>query len=584
MDLFNRAELMNFVRTLGGQLYLLPKYGIQLVYLLIRRFLNNVRCRFVVDVHRGRKRWPDWLDNRRLILNATGLKPLCFSQYLMPDPEDQTCVTPQSSLDDIHDDFESYLSRNRWGECLYVLLDKKQPVQTAVHLVSDWIVKSLPKSDRAWEPYSSCERVVNLAVLLSTRTECRADIDEQRIRRFFEDSLLWIDSHLEYYGTRYTNNHILNNARALVVAGSVLQCEPAIERGLVIFSHMARELFQRNGFLRERSSHYQLIVCNWLLDTVHFARFAQVRSDAGMRALTELEALVERVTGATSFLITWLGEATTHIGDISPDIHPRLSLKRLRYLYPTAIKALPDLPIGSMDDWAFVSKNEHVLVACMVPHSNPVKYTTHGHNDLGGFVWLHKGIPILVDAGRSRYTRGATSQFQSGPLGHNTVLINGLGALAESLFLNACWCPEPYSHTTVNVKVDPHGGFTLAHDGFGRIKGLGVHVREVEIENNRIVVHDRVGGTGTVILETLWHFPPTFSPAENDKAAVIGAGVRVIATSATGTGQEPDSQWQIYPFASAYGDEQSAPMLRLVWSVSLPCSVRTVLSVTPCAA
>jgi heparinase II/III-like protein len=584
MDIFNRAELRNFVRISGGQIHLLPMYGFQLAYLVIRRFLNQVQRRFAADVHRVKKQRPVWLDSRRLDLKTAEPTPLRFPRYVVQDPEDRTCVNPQSSFDHNRNDPECYLSRNRWGECLTASLDGKQSARTAVGIALDWLGKSLPKSDAAWEPYSSCERVVNLAVLLSARPECRTDIDEQSLRCFFEDSLLWIDDHLEYYGARYTNNHILNNARALVVAGAVLQCVPAVERGLILFAHMARELFQHNGFLRERSSHYQVIVCNWLLDTLHFARFAQVGNDAGIRALAELGALSERVTRATSVLFTYLGETNTHIGDISPDVHPILSLKRLHYLYPTSITILPDTPIGRRDDWVFLSKNEHALVACVAPHSYPVKYTTHGHSDLGGFVWLHKGIPILVDAGRSRYTNGPSSQFQSGPSGHNTVLINGLGALAESLLLNARWCPEPYSRATVNVEVDPHSGFALAHNGFGRIKGFGEHVRQVGIEHDGIVVHDRVEGVGTVILETLWHFPPQFSPAAGDKATVTGAGMRVTAISASGTGQEPDHQWQTYPFASAYGDEQSAPMLRLVWSASLPCSIRTVLSLAPCAA
>ena len=162
--------------------------------------------------------------------------------------------------------------------------------------------------------------------------------------------------------------------------------------------------------------------------------------------------------------------------------------------------------------------------------------------------------------------------------------MNKTKTLTKRLFLNASWCPEPYSSMTVDTAVDPKSGFRLSHNGFMRIAGLGEHVRQVQIESDGITVIDRVEGRGTVVLEAFWHFPPQFSPAMSAKAAVTGAGVCVTAISATGTGQEPDHQWQTYPFASAYGDEQPAPMLRLVWSVSLPCSIRTVLSVTPCAA
>lgn len=584
MDMVNRAEAKNFIHSSCGQVYLFPKYVFQFAYLVLRRISGKVQRRFAVDIHSVNKQRPGWLDRRSLDRGSVESTSLRFPRYILDDPKDRACVKRQPPFDQSQNDPEWYLSRSRWGECLYASLDGTQSARIAVHDALDWLGKSLPKSDAAWEPYSTCERVVNLAVLLSVVPQCQADIEEPRLRRFFEDSLLWIDGHLEYYGTRYTNNHILNNARAMVVAGAVLQCSPAVERGVMIFVTMARDLFQPDGFLRERSSHYQVVVCNWLLDTVWFARVALEGSGAGMGALAELETLSERVACATSVLVAHLGEDTTHIGDISPDVHPGLSLKRLQYLYPTMCRARPDTSAGRKDDWVFVSKNGHVLVSCVGPYSYPAQYTTHGHRDLGGFVWLHQGNPILVDAGRSRYTSGPSSQLQSGPIGHNTVLINGLGALAESLFMNACWCPEPYSTATVTVEVDPHHGFTLVHNGFRRIKDIGVHVREVRIEDEGVVVHDRVEGSGTVTLEMLWHFPPHFCQAEKDKTAVTGAGVCVTAISATGAGQEPDHQWQTYPFASAYGEEQPAPMLRLVWSVSLPCSIRTVLSLAPCAA
>mgnify|MGYP001603780498 CR=1 FL=1 len=542
-NIFHPTEWDNFIEACRRQPWHVPRYGFQISYLVFRRIMNKMRYRLAGDNHRAAKVRPGWLDNQKLDLERRESVRLCFPEFFTCDEvKNRAGGAPRTFFDQNHSDREWYFSRNRWGECLSALFDGEQSARTSFHVVLAWLGKALPKSDAAWEPYSSCERVVNLAVLLSTRPECRTEIDEQILRCFFEDSLLWIDGHLEYYGTRNTNNHILNNARALVVAGTVLQCVPAVERGLALFAQMARELFQGDGFLRERSSHYQVIVCNWLLDALHFARVVKLRSNTGIQALAELEALAERVTRATSVLFTCLGEANTQVGDISPDVHPSLSLKRLQYLYPSSITVLPDATIGRRDDWVFVSKNKHVLVACMAPHSYPVRYTTHGHSDLGGFVWLYKGIPILVDAGRSRYTSSPSSQFQSGPHGHNTILINGIGALAESLFLNACWCPEPYSRATVDVEVDLRSGFTLAHNGFGRIKGLGKHVRQVGIEDDGIVVVDSVEGVGTVILETLWHFPPQFSQAASGETTITGAEARVTAISTTSTGQEPDHQ------------------------------------------
>lgn len=548
----------------------------------MRRLTSKVRRRIAGDVHRGAKIWPVWLEGRCVVLHTSGSSQLCFPRYLLPAPDGFTSANVQSAFD--RDDPEYYLFRNRWGECLSAVMEGGPSARSAIGMVTDWIRKPLSKSDPAWEPYSSCERVANLAVLLSARPECVAYIDEREVRLFFEESLRWINDHLEYYGAKYTNNHILNNARGLVIAGTVLNCMTAVERGLVIFAQMARALFQNEGFLRERSSHYQVIVTNWLLDTVHFARIAQVTSDAGIRALADLETLATRVTYATSLLHAYMGVTNTHIGDISPDVHPHLSLERLRHLYPSSLLTWVDPPRGRKDDWVFVSKANHALVSCVVRQPYPLRYTTHGHSDLGGFVWSYKGMPILVDAGRSRYTAGPSSLFQVGPRGHNTVLINGLGALAESLFLNAYWYPEPYSSASISVCVDSEDGFTLTHRGFARLKRVGAHVRRIRVEGEHLAVYDQVEGAGTVVLETFWHFPPHLFPAVSDRSKIAGVGICVTVASEGGAGEVPTEEWQSYPFASAYGEERPASMLRLVWSVSLPCLIKTVLRVEPCVA
>lgn len=583
LTIVHPVEWPNFVRASRKRMLSVPKYALEIVYLVLRRVGNKARHRWSGGNHRGAKVWPDWLGDGSLDVTA-GSEPLCFPAYTMGGPEVPDCTALSAAFDRGHDDPESYFAGHRWRHCLSAVIEGNESARLAVQKTLNWIQLSPPKSDRAWEPYSSCERVVNLAVLLAARPECRELIAERIVRDFFADSLEWINGHLEYYGTERTNNHILNNARALVVAGVVLRSDTAVERGLVIFARMAPGLFQADGFLRERSSHYQVVVTGWLLDAVHFARGVQFRSDVALRALDSLEQLSSRVAGATSLLLSYLGASRTHIGDISPDVHPRLSMERLRYLYSSSMTSVPEEMSGRRDDWIFVSNGKQALVTCLVPRSYPVDYNTHGHSDLGSFVWLVQGSPVLVDAGRSRYLTGATSFFQSGPAGHNTILINGLAPLAESLFLNGHWCPTPYSSATVRSEANGHVGFSVSHDGFSRIDHIGEHVRSVCFQGDTLVVDDQVDGSGKVRLETLWHFPPHFALTSKNTAVATGAGMLVSSSSAALDGQVPDLRRETYPFSEAYGDEQVAPMLRLVWSVSLPCSVRTILSVTPCAA
>jgi hypothetical protein len=551
---------------------------------MLRRLANQARNRLSSDSHRGAKTWPTWLGDKTLDLPAGEPESLCLPAYTRGGQPPRTRIQPHAPSGLHPDDPESYFTRHRWSDCLSALLAGDDSAHRASQDALEWIGRGMPKSDRAWEPYSSCERVVNLAVLLAARPQCMDARHEPTVRKFFSESLEWISAHLEYYGAGRTNNHVLNNARALVVGGTAIRSGISIERGLVIFARMAPLLFQDHGFLRERSSHYQVIVTNWLLDAVHFARASPVMSNVARLARAQLEECSLRASRATSRLLSYLEGANTHIGDVSPDVHPQLSVERLRYLYPASLEPRPEPVSGQWDDWVFVSDGWQTLATCMPPRTHPVHYTTHGHDDLGGFVWLVDGRTVLVDAGRTRYLDGATTRFQVGPAGHNTVRINGLGPLAESLLLNGRWYPEPYASATVDCTVDGDRGFSLRHDGFSRLPDVGEHMRSVRLEQDALVIEDRVDGAGLVRLETLWHFAPDFAQTSLHHVAATDARLAVTVSHDAGGGSDPGYTWQTYPFAAAYGEEQPAPMLRLAWRVPLPCSIRTVLNVTRCVA
>ena len=54
------------------------------------------------------------------------------------------------------------------------------------------------------------------------------------------------------------------------MAGAATGNEAAVTAGMKIFREWLPRLIMNGGFLRERSSHYQLVVLNWLMDAWHF--------------------------------------------------------------------------------------------------------------------------------------------------------------------------------------------------------------------------------------------------------------------------------------------------------------------------
>ena len=574
MSFFSQPEWSNFVHVISARPWHSFAYALKLSRLVLRRISNTLYIKLISRGHRKLKRWPEWLDDD-IHEVAYSHADLFFPDYSLASKYCLTTVAPKLHFGMA--DVEGYFSFHRWGDCFSAALADEAVAASALNDALSWICNPPIKQDAAWEAYSSSERVANLCVMLSVHANLwrNLDIDEKKkIKIFLIESSRWITNHLEYYGIDNTNNHILNNARALVIAGVVLGDALLVERGLVVFSKMAHVLFQPSGFLRERSSHYQCVVTNWLMDTVHFSRWIHLSNTSACTARNELEELSLRVIKATAILVTAMSRVgTTFIGDISPDNHPVVTVMRLRYLYSDWFQESEMEVDGYRDDWLFSAEHNSQLIMCGMPAQYPFEYATHGHSDLGSFVWGFNRYPILVDAGRASYVADEMTKFQCGQMGHNTLTINGLPALSDSLLKNGNWRPKPYCNATVNVDQKFPNGFTISHDGFSRIPNVKTHTRSVQILSDGLEVIDTLLGSGQVEVELYWHFAPGFNPHAHHLNLLSGAVYEVLIEEVAS--EVADIAWLTYPFSAAYGEVERAYMRCTKYSISLPWSVKT---------
>lgn len=532
--------------------------------------------RFARDPHRVGKKTPPCVRDIPQISSGRGTS-LRFPDY--PVPSRPRPMTPASARVDDH---EAYLASHRWHACLYGLVDRENAPNAARACV-DWLQDPPPRTDAAWEPYSTSERIVNLSILLAAEPAARTAVDDESITTFLDDSLSWVDSHLEYYGPARTNNHILNDARALVVGGAIRSNAVAVEKGLTLIGSFGGQMFAAGGFLRERSSHYQLVVTQWLLDAVHFGRFASDRTSEASRFLEVAERIARTAARATAQLHQRLGFGGTCIGDVSPDCPPELSRLRLERLYPDAAAVRSGDGSAMVDDWLWLAHGDHDIVACAVSGSAfPPGIPTHGHTDVGHFIWRWRGGTVLADAGRARYTKDSESLAQSDGRGHNVPFVNGLAPLAEPLVNGGRWFLEPYSRASVRTEIQRADSFSIAHNGFARIDGVSAYERRVQVVDDGIVVEDRFDGSRLVDLDLLWHFDPEFTPTGSDALRDKDSVVTCLAES---SGAQPALQeWQEYVHSAVYGQARRAPLLRYRWRLKLPATITTTLSISTCAA
>lgn len=560
-----------------------PLFLILHIPFLIASITSKVRNYFKIKLstpHQGSKSWPAFLPSRRLSCRAevgNGVRKLNLPSIVIKENEaliggyqyDQPVFADEG-------DPELYLMENRWGNLLEVSLGKSHTPIDCNRLVTKWISEHTNKeADPAWEVYSSCERVVNLLIYLSTRPIDEVDVSRE-VAEFVEYSLEWIYQHLEYYGSVRTNNHILNNARALIVGGVAIENGFYINVGMSVFRKCLPEMILEHGMLRERSSHYQLIVLNWVLDTQLFMEFHVNKSIDDALFLQEY---AEKMLKASALLCDDRGRLLAMVGDVSPDITPLNTSARLAGLYSCYWPYhLANLPVQFQDGWFVLTCDEGSVIGNFPVGNYPPAHPTHGHGDFTGFSWTNGAQAILTDPGRYRYTADEVSLSQKNAAGHNVPLVNGFSALAESLLFSGEWRPKPYASAKLNLETGVRD-VSLTHDGFSRSTLVTSHTRTIALNGRNLEVTDTFDGKGEVNIDFLWHFGIEFkaygkgsctlvSDKESVHISFINAltGALIQAHSVDASGLNVSLK---------YGAKENSTGLKVRFVSMLPVSIKT---------
>lgn len=444
----------------------------------------------------------------------------------------------------------------------------------------NWWRGSFIERDDAWvwHPYTAGERILNIFDVLETR---RIEAVEQTLASSLDLHLDRIIGGLEYFGTA-TGNHLTNNGRALYRIGLSIGDQPTIDMGLTILREETRRILDDCGFLREGSSHYQLLITHWLLDVWRSA----VR---GRRAeAAELQALAVRALAASRSLA--MGGRYPLIGDVSPDRDPEDIADLTQSNDATASSWLARLP--SEDRAAILAL--HVPVAGSPPGSewkksrwsgwtflthvpdtgwNPIP--GHGHQDLTGFELHHHDEAIVVDPGRGRYGEMGESYLYRSARVHSIIEVDGVAPypLNRGLY-SVAFRDAVVGEAPICVEESETQAWTLSHAGFSRMPGVGEAQRRWYYDNARdsVMIDDRIAGTRscTIIRRLVTPLRVEASPrgvklvGQTTNYLVIGEGAIRI---------KPLIIW------SAYGE--GTPGTAIEWASETTLPFRATLTISP---
>lgn len=355
--------------------------------------------------------------------------------------------------------------------------------------------------------YSISERVSNL-ILLWNIQEPEPSLGAEVLHMIRRDTD-YLVHHLEYHGERGTNNHILNNARALVLAGSFLGEARFYEAGCWLIEDQLSKHVSVEGVLREASTHYQWVVTRWMVEvgcafhSMDPARFLQLR--LLLNNMLDVCEAMQLGNGTKKYLPL--------IGDISPDFPPRLygGMTALGYaLMGCGEEIVSPVPGGLWSSffigrtrfmpgnwqtgdgsWVRMADKKWSLLAHsdMRPDDNRA---THGHHDLFSFELAFDGFPIVVDPGRKNYLAGRDHE-EAGILEewHNTILVDG----KRTGFVARGYMPTPW---LAKIRTQPHVAFAdrqleIRLDEPQEMPGIGCVQRVLNLADERtVLVSNRV--------------------------------------------------------------------------------------------
>lgn len=459
------------------------------------------------------------------------------------------------------EDDELTLSLHRWNWLLTALTEGASSSLRSwgLGLMRDW-VRTMGRADSglAWDSYTTGERICNAILFLAPTGE------QPGVPPLVPDDLAQaigamarhLVSRLEYQGPDWSGNHVLNNARALCFAGQVLGESAYTDLALAMLSRDLPRLVTKNGFLREGSSHYHLLVTRWLLEVLWVA---EAGAGGEIRRLVQpfAAAMVQQCWFFLVFQRRGDDWVIPLIGDISPDFTWRWLIdlpwsSMARRLY--APEPLPPRPRtagwGALMDrlvepsvcgagctpsrsrrfeafsesgWYRLEWDGMTIFWHAEPDGAPA-FVSHGHCDIGSFCLYWDGMEILVDPGRMNYLENdQLGTYGISARAHNSVLINGFEPF---IYRHRGQYPDSYRNGTVQVswtQEDEEFRLSVQHTGFSRLHGDRiVFNRTFKVHRACFVIEDHIEGRGSHLITTHFQWAPRIVLLEEGRTGRFG--------------------------------------------------------------
>lgn len=354
-----------------------------------------------------------------------------------------------------------------------------------------WIQANPVGEGVGWHPYPTALRIVNW---------CRVGVQKQDLLKNLYQQAAYLYRNLETY---VYGNHLLENARALVLAGCYLnrqgEAERWLEKGLAVYRQETKEQILPDAGHYERSPMYHALMLEGYLDVLNVLPAAHPdRLWLKATARRMADVLVSLVHPDGNYAL--FNDATQEIAP--PPAVLTVYVQEMLDYTPEPQVALPEMGY-------FIHRDDDLYLVIDGGAVGPDYLMAHAHADIFGFELSVADVPFIVDSGVYEYPAGSMRSYVRSTAAHNTVSVDGQDQVE-------CW-----GSFRVARRAAPHGvrfeqtnegsQFLGTFSGYAQLIGDGIeHRRRITVDRQQrvITVKDQVEGLGTHRIESRIHLHP----------------------------------------------------------------------------
>ncbi len=417
----------------------------------------------------------------------------------------------------------------------------------------EWIDKNSVGRHPGWHPYPTSLRIINW---------CKAEFEAEDILQSLYRQTAYLYRHPE---THLLGNHLLENARALVFAGSFFgkrgEAPQWLKRGLKIYRDQTPEQILDDGGHFERSPMYHALMLEGYVDVLNLL-------PEGHR---DWHWLAKTVRKMSDFLLsmTHPGSRIALFNDSTQDEF--CPTEELLAYAGRVLDLQPGRRSHFEESGYYIHNPDDVYLVIDGGPIGPDYLPAHAHADIFSYELSVDGVLFIVDTGVYEYEAGDMRNYVRSTRAHNTVCVDGRDQAEcwDSFRVARRYTPHGVSFT----QQTDHSRFKGCFNGYAQLIGDQIaHQRCIEADQNeqRITVEDGVTGEGTHTVESRIQLHPEVRVQQERNGIVLERSGRTLHISMGDSTVRFENGW----YCPEFGLQESNTVIVLGGEHSLPVHLR----------